>query len=114
MINKKIRVANHEQSALIQGYLFNVGMWWGVGEPKKFLTVIPPYYLYTNDRGCMYWSNPKNSSFDSIKCEEMLFDFELVIANVRRRKEPELVEFNGKKYVKEDLEKALALLTPAT
>lgn len=104
----KIRVTP-ETSGAVQEALFAEGIkWFGDAVSQIQKTECPFLYVY-QDGYIRYGDSEK--SFLSEKYQEVFFETTTTIT-VKLLPPAEVIEFNGKKYLKEDLEKALALLTP--
>ena len=122
----KIEVSNPIESKAVQEELFKNGCYWltnpGYGQSRD---TTPQHcglrYLYVESDGTMLYGSSKGyfnqSEFTEIKFDLRNFEVtELVPTIVTKTsvstfyKEKETVEFGGKKYIKEDLEKALSLL----
>lgn len=122
--NVKIRVNTPEISKLVQEYLFKHGCYWTdpVLDSPSHLT---SKYLYVAGNGKLgFGADGKQAEeyFNMYSHTELTFDVikentivmvpttvtKLHLHNMRRVKE--LVEFGGKKYIKEELEKVLSLL----
>lgn len=122
----KIEVSNPIESKAVQEELFKNGCYWltnhGYGQSRD---TTPQRcglrYLYVESDGTMMYGSSKEyfdqSAFTEIKVDLRNFEVtELVPTIVTKTsvhtfyKEKETVEFGGKKYIKEDLEKALSLL----
>lgn len=122
----KIEVSNQIESKAVQEELFKNGCHWSThssyGQGRD--TTAQHYglrYLYVESDGTMKYGSSKEyfnqSEFTEIKFDMRNFEVtELVPTIVTKTsvhtfyKEKETVEFGGKKYIKEDLEKALSLL----
>ena len=122
----KIEISNLIESKAVQEELFKNGCYWltdsGYGQS---LDTTPRNcglrYLYVESDGTMKYGTSKEyfnqSEFTEIKVDLRNFEVtELVPTIVTKTsvhtfyKEKETVEFGGKKYIKEDLKKALSLL----
>ena len=122
----KIEVSNQKESEAVQEELFKSGCYWlissGYGQVRKTTAQhCGSRYLYVESDGKMMHGSSKEyfnqSEFTEIKVDLRNFEVtELVQTIVTKTsvhtfyKEKETVEFGGKKYIKEDLEKALSLL----
>ena len=122
----KIEVSNPIESKAVQEELFKNGCYWLTPSGYvKTRNTTAQYcglrYLYVESDGTMLYGSSKGyfnqSEFTEIKVDLRDFEFtELVPTIVTKTsvhtfyKEKETVEFGGKKYIKEDLEKALSLL----
>ena len=122
----KIEVSNPIESKAVQEELFKNGCYWSAySDYEQIQETTAQYcglgYLYVESDGTMSYGSSKycfnHSEFTEIKANIYDFKiFELVPTFVTKTsvstfyKEKETVEFGGKKYIKEDLEKALSLL----
>ena len=122
----KIEVSNPIESKAVQEELFKNGCCWlnhFGGEQVRDTTAqyCDLRYLYVESDGKMMYGSLEDyfnkSEFTEIKFDMRNFEVtELVPTIVTKTsvhtfyKEKETVEFGGKKYIKEDLEKALSLL----
>ena len=122
----KIEVSNPRESRAVQEELFNNGCCWlnHFGDEQVRSTTAQYCglrYLYVESNGKMLYGSLEEyfnqSEFTEIKFDLRNFEVtELVPTIVTKTsvhtfyKEEETVEFGGKKYIKEDLEKALSLL----
>lgn len=122
----KIEVSNPIESKAVQEELFKNGCYWlTLYGYEKTRNTTAQYcglrYLYVESDGTMLYGSSKEyfnqSEFTEIKVDLRDFEVtELVPTIVTKTivhtfyKEKETVEFGGKKYIKEDLEKALSLL----
>ena len=122
----KIEVSNPKESEAVQEALFNNGCYWLTHSGyAKIRDTTAQYcglrYLYVESDGTMTCGSSKEyfnqSEFTEIKVDLRDFEVtELVQTIVTKTsvhtfyKEKETVEFGGKKYIKEDREKALSLL----
>ena len=122
----KIEVSNPIESKAVQEELFKNGCYWltDYGHAQVKTTTAQccsSRYLYVESDGKMMYGSSKEyfnrSEFTEIKVDLRNFEVtELVPTIVTKTsvstfyKEKETVEFGGKKYIKEDLEKALSLL----
>ena len=122
----KIEVSNPIESEAVQEELFKNGCCWlnhFGGEQVRNTTAqyCDLRYLYVESDGKMMYGSLEDyfnkSEFTEIKFDMRNFEVtELVPTIVTKTsvhtfyKEKETVEFGGKKYIKEDLEKALSLL----
>ena len=122
----KIEVSNPIESKAVQEELFNNGCCWlnHFGDEQVRSTTAQYCglrYLYVESNGKMLYGSLEEyfnqSEFTEIKFDLRNFEVtELVPTIVTKTsvhtfyKEEETVEFGGKKYIKEDLEKALSLL----
>lgn len=121
----KIEVSNPKESKAVQEALFNNGCYWltysGHEQMRNTAQHCGSRYLYVESAGTMMYG-PSKEYFNQSEFTEIKFDLrdfevtELVQTIVNKTsvrtfyKEKETVEFGGKKYIKEDLEKALLLL----
>ena len=122
----KIEVSNPIESKAVQEELFKNGCCWlNYHGSEQIRNTTAQYcglrYLYVESDGKMLYGSSKEY-FDQSEFTEIKFDMrnfevtELVPTIVTKTsvhtfyKEKETVEFGGKKYIKEDLEKALSLL----
>ena len=122
----KIEVGNPIESKAVQEELFKNGCYWltttGYGQIRD---TTPQHcglrHLYVESDGRLLYGSSKEyfnvSEFTEIEVDMLSFEVtELVPTIVTKAsvstfyKEKETVEFGGKKYIKEDLEKALSLL----
>ena len=122
----KIEVGNPIESKAVQEELFKNGCYWlanpGYAQSRN---TSPQYcgerYLYVESDGKMLYGSFEEyfnqSGYTEIKVDMRNFEvIELVKTIVTKTsvhtfyKEKETVEFGGKNYIKEDLEKALSLL----
>ena len=122
----KIEVSNPIESKAVQEELFKNGCCWlNYSGCEQVRDTTAQYcdlrYLYVESDGKMMYGSSKEyfnqSEFTEIKFDLRNFEVtELVPTIVTKTsvstfyKEKETVEFGGKKYIKEDLEKALSLL----
>lgn len=122
----KIEVSNPIESKAVQEELFKNGCYWLTFHVYEKIrnTTVQHYgerYLYVESDGTILYGSSKEyfnqSEFTEIKVDLRDFEVtELVQTIVTKTsvhtfyKEKETVEFGGKKYIKEDLEKALSLL----
>lgn len=122
----KIEVSNPKESKAVQEELFNNGCYWLTHSGyEQMRNTTAQYcgmrYLYVESDGTMKYGSSKEYfnqlGFTEIKVDLRDFEVtELVRTIVTKTsvhtfyKEKETVEFGGKKYIKEDLEKALSLL----
>ena len=122
----KIEVSNPIESKAVQEELFKNGCCWlNHSGDEQVRDTTAQYcgmrYLYVESNGKMLYGSSKEyfnqSEFTEIKVDMRNFEVtELVPTIVTKTsvhtfyKEKETVEFGGKKYIKEDLEKALSLL----
>ena len=122
----KIEVSNPIESKAVQEELFKNGCCWlNYHGSEQVRNTTAQYcglrYLYVESDGKMLYGSSKEyfnqSEFTEIKVDLRNFEVtELVPTIVTKTsvstfyKEKETVEFGGKKYIKEDLEKALSLL----
>lgn len=122
----KIEVSNPIESKAVQKALFENGCYWLTNSGYEKIRDTTPQncglrYLYVESCGAMLYGSSKEyfnqSEFTEIKVDLRNFEVtELVPTIVTKTivstfyKEKETVEFGGKKYIKEDLEKALSLL----
>ena len=122
----KIEVSNPIESKAVQEELFKNGCCWlNYSGCEQVRDTTEQYcgmrYLYVESNGKMLYGSSKEyfnqSEFTEIKFDMRNFEVtELVPTIVTKTsvhtfyKEKETVEFGGKKYIKEDLEKALSLL----
>lgn len=122
----KIEVSNPIESKAVQEELFKNGCCWlNYSGDEQVRDTTAQYcgmrYLYVESNGKMLYGSSKEyfnqSEFTEIKFDMRNFEVtELVPTIVTKTsvstfyKEKETVEFGGKKYIKEDLEKALSLL----
>ena len=122
----KIEVSNQIESRAVQEELFKNGCYWLTHSCHGQIRDTTPQhyglrYLYVEGDGKMLYGSSKEtfdqSEFTEIKVDLRNFEVtELVPTIVTKTsvhtfyKEKETVEFGGKKYIKEDLEKALSLL----
>ena len=122
----KIEVSNPIESKAVQEELFKNGCYWLTYcnyEQRRETTAqyCGEHYLYVESDGKILHNPSKEwfgkSGFTEIKVDLRNFEVtELVPTIVTKTsvhtlyKEKETVEFGGKKYIKEDLEKALSLL----
>lgn len=122
----KIEVSNPIESKAVQEELFKNGCYWltdfGYEQVRNTnAQYCGSSYLYVESDGKMMYGRSKDyfdrSEFTEIKVDMRNFEVtELVPTIVTKTsvhtfyKEKETVEFGGKKYIKEDLEKALSLL----
>lgn len=123
----KIEVSNPIESKAVQEELFKNGCYWlidyGHAQVKNTTAqYCSSRYLYVESDGRMMHGPSKEyfdyeTGFTEIKVDLRNFEVtELVPTIVTKTsvhifyKEKETVEFGGKKYIKEDLEKALSLL----
>ena len=122
----KIEVSDTKESKAVQEALFENGCYWlnysGYEQIRdKTAQYCGLRYLYVESDGTMMYGSSKEyfnrSEFTEIKVDLRNFEVtELVPTIVTKTsvrtfyKEKETVEFGGKKYIKEDLEKALSLL----
>lgn len=105
----RFKVNSPEHSAQIQKALFSLGYKWK--HHKTEVVHHDKQYLFGDEQGYLLQSN----SFYSFDDEEYTLCKIEVVENYRiveEEPEVELVELNGRKYRKEDLEKALDALTP--
>jgi hypothetical protein len=109
----KFRVKDSEHSALIQKHLFSLGYGWCTHYME--IKNIDCHFLYADkkDMSITYSNNSFNNNdyFDNHRNKEYTLKSEVTYFLVPVV-EPETVELNGKKYLKEDLEAALNKLTP--
>lgn len=120
----KIEVSSPKESKAVQEELFKNGCYWLTLYENIRNTTAQHYglrYLYVESDGTIMYGSLKEyfdkSDFTEIKVDLRDFEvIELVQTIVTKTsvhtfyKEKETVEFGGKKYIKEDLEKALSLL----
>ena len=122
----KIEVSNPVESKAVQEELFKNGCYWLANQGYAQSRNTSPQhcgmrYLYVESDGKMLYGSSEEyfnqSEFTEIKFDLRNFEVtELVPTIVTKTsvhtfyKEKETVEFGGKKYIKEDLEKALSLL----
>lgn len=122
----KIEVSNPIESKAVQEELFKNGCYWLTSPGYEQRRDTTPQHcglrcLYVESDGRMLYGSSKEyfdqSEFTEIKVDLRNFEVtELVPTIVTKTsvhtfyKEKETVEFGGKKYIKEDLEKALSLL----
>ena len=122
----KIEVSDTKESKAVQEELFKNGCYWSAySDYEQVRNTTAQHcglgYLYVESDGTMSYGSSKycfnRSEFTEIKAN--IYDFEvteLVPTIVTKTsvhtfyREKETVEFGGKKYIKEDLEKALSLL----
>lgn len=104
----RFKVNSPEHSAQIQKALFSLGYKWSEGATVQYCD---RQYLFGDEDGSVLHSN----SFYSFDDKTYALCKIEVVENYRiveEESEVELVELNGRKYRKEDLEKALDALTP--
>ena len=122
----KIEVSNPIESKAVQEELFKNGCYWltdfGYEQVRNTTAqYCGERYMYVESDGKMMYGSSKEyfnqSEFTETKVDLRDFEvIELVKTIVTKTsvhtfyKEKETVEFGGKKYIKEDLEKALSLL----
>lgn len=123
----KIEVSNPKESKAVQEELFKSGCYWLFkSRPAQARDTTAQYcgsrYLYVGSDGSMMHGSSKadfdrGAEFTEIKAT--MQDFEVIepVPTIVTKtsvstfyKEKETVEFGGKKYIKEDFEKALSLL----
>ena len=115
----KIEVSNPIESKAVQEELFKNGCYW-LGH-SSYAQCCGSRYLYVGSSGTMYHGSCKEyfdkSEFTEIKVDVRDFEVTEMVPTIVTKtkvhtfyKEKETVEFGGKKYIKEDLEKALSLL----
>lgn len=91
---------------VVQRALFNRGVKWATGR-NKVVTMGNMNYLYIDNKGEMRHSSCDYPLFKSLSIKPQYSFY------VKEEEEkPETIEFNGKQYNKDDVTKALALLSP--
>lgn len=118
----KIEVSSPKESKAVQGALFKNGCYWlTLSGYEQIRETTAQYcdlrYLYVESDGTIMYGASKGyfdeSDFTEIKADVQHFEVVELVAKASVNtfyKEKETVEFGGKKYIKEDLEKALSLL----
>ena len=104
----RFKVNSPEHSAQIQKALFSLGYKWLGGTTVQ---CCDKQYLFGDEDGYLLHANSFRSFDDKAYalCKiEVVENYRIV----EEESEVELVELNGRKYRKEDLEKALDALTP--
>lgn len=112
-----IRVNNEEESKAAQLWLFEQGMTWRVGDTNIRIGHIYRYLMNISSVGVI---DKDGFMHSSRMCDGMLPEYEIKLSFKTTTKvvdaiypeADELVELNGKKYKKSDLEAALSKLTP--
>ena len=106
----KNRITLEQAHKEIQGYLFEQGFKWMSGDTK----VLYPQnnYLYLTCDGLARDPEDSHEGFSEDSNEELKFTREVIVKLTPVLVEEELVELNGVKYRKSDLEAVLAKLQP--
>lgn len=105
-IAKQLNVEHEEASRIIQEALFEQGYSWKCGEYFVIDQQQPYLYAYTNN--ITYGGNSQSFKEHPNKLHTIQPTYTIVEAEEQQ----EIVELNGKKYNKQELEKALSLLKP--
>lgn len=105
-VAKQLNVEHEEASRIIQEALFEQGYSWAWGEDFVIEQSHPYLYAYTDN--IIYGGNSQRFKEHSNK----LHTIKTTYAIVEAEEQQEIVELNGKKYNKQELEKALSLLKP--
>lgn len=92
------------ESGVIQQKLFKMGYRWGIESTSQSIQFTEVKYLITTKDGFITWANlydPENNNF----LHHVIVDVKFVPAK-------NVVEINGKVYLKEELEKVLSTINP--
>ena len=100
-IAKQLNVEHEEASRIIQEALFEQGCQWGYGGVAH----TKEDWLFVRYGTKITWSDEEDSDLKS-------YTVKPTYAIVEAEEQQEIVELNGKKYNKQELEKALSLLKP--
>lgn len=106
-IAKQLNVEHEEASRIIQEALFERGHVWAAGYGKRVQDQSKKF-LYLADNEICHGDNYQYFEED----ESTLFTIKPTYTIVEAEEQQEVVELNGKKYNKQELEKALSLLKP--
>src|SRR5690606_16449290 len=102
----KIRIKDEEHSKLVQETAFKEGYRWNGGLQEIKNTNVPFLYLYADYKVIQHGRN--EYVFENYSAVEVTLESRYHFKEV----EKEVVELNGKRYLKEELEKALSLIKP--
>lgn len=102
----KIRIKDEEHSKLVQETAFKEGYRWNSGLQEIKSTDAPFLYLFTDYKVIQYGRN--ENMFEDSNAIEVKLEAQYYFKEV----EKEVVELDGKRYLKEDLKKALSLIKP--
>lgn len=92
------------ESGVIQQKLFKMGYRWGIESNSQTVQFTEVKYLITTKDGFITWANLYDPE-DNILLHHVITDVKFVPAK-------NVVEINGKVYLKEELEKALSTIKP--
>lgn len=102
----KMRVTPQNLQSVQTHLLNHRCRWWSRCAHKHFPN--PPTFLYVDSEGILGWGT--DETFFSRDSRREVFVEE--VTSLQFTFAPEVVEFEGKKYLREDFEKMLALLNP--
>lgn len=92
------------ESGAIQQKLFKMGYRWGIESTSQTVQFTEVKYLITTNDGFITWANLYDPENDNL--------FHHAIVDVKFVPAKNVVEINGKFYLKEELEKALSTINP--
>lgn len=112
-----IRVDKEEESKAAQEWLFEQGITWADGSSTVYNYPSLSFVSNLWDDGCInegkfMWFHGEETPHKSAQEIKLSFETTTKVANVIYPEAEELVELNGKKYKKSDLEAALSKLNP--
>lgn len=104
-IAEELGVTLEKAHNIVQTALFEKGVEWINGEIEPYATSSEFLFIDNKNKLSWYWTDGwPTYKFVSVKPQYSFY--------VKEEEKPETIEFNGKQYNKEDVAKALELLSP--